>query len=170
MSCGQEKIQTAKIADSSAVSEDMPDQISWDAEVIFVDSSFTKAILNAERARVYNERMETLLDGGVKVKFMDKESKKKVSTLTADSARIDDKTKDMLAKGDVVVISDSSNTKLETSLLMWDNKTEKLYSTEFVRITSPNEILEGYGFESDQNLTNYKVMNVSGVRGIETDK
>jgi len=31
-----------------------------------------------------------------------------------------------------------------------------------VRITSPDEKLQGYGFESDLNLTNYKIYKVSG--------
>lgn len=139
-----------------------PDQISWNMEVFFVDSSFTKAILRAKRARIYQDRAETLLDSGVTCEFLSQKTGKRSSYLTADSARIDDRTKNMLARGHVVVISDSTNTKLETSLLMWDNQAQKLYSTEYVRITSPEERLQGYGFESDLYLNNYKIMKVSG--------
>ena len=142
--------------------ETQPDQISYKTEVIFVDSNFTKAILKAERARVYQSRMETLLDGGVYVQFFKRNSASKVSYLTSDSARIDDRTKNMMAGGHVVVISDSTDTKLETSLLEWDNNTQKLFSTEFVRVTSPSETIQGYGFESDQSLSNYKIFRVSG--------
>jgi LPS export ABC transporter protein LptC len=142
--------------------EIQPDQISWNIEVYFVDSSFTKAILKAKRARIYQERAETLLDSGVTCEFLSQRTGKRSSYLTADSARIDDKTKNMLARGHVVVISDSTRTKLETSLLMWDNQAQKLYSTEYVRITSPEERLQGYGFESDLYLNNYKIMKVSG--------
>lgn len=149
-----------KIIDSVSV-ETIPDQISWDFEAIFIDSSFTKAILNARRARIYNDRQETLLDSGLKVEFMSKTSGKRVSLLTADSARIDDNTKNMLARGNVFVVADSSNTTLETSLLEWDQKTQKLYSTEYVKIVSPNEVITGIGFESDPNLTNYKIKKVS---------
>jgi LPS export ABC transporter protein LptC len=105
---------------------------------------------------------ETYLDGGLQVEFYSRSSGKRVSFLTADSAKIDDRTKNMLAWGHVVVIGDSSHSRLETSILHWDNKTQKLYSTEFVKITSPGEKLQGYGFESDQNLTNYKIFKVSG--------
>ncbi len=150
-----------KTIDSVSV-ETLPDQISWDFEAIFVDSSFTKAILNARRARIYNDRKETLLDSGLRVEFMSKASGKRVSLLTADSARIDDNTKNMLARGNVYVISDSSNTTLETSLLEWDQKAQKLYSTEYVKIVSPNEVITGIGFESDPNLNNYKIKKVSG--------
>lgn len=139
-----------------------PDVVSNDIEVIFVDSSYTKAILKAKRARVFNERMETLLDSGLRVDFFNKQSGAKVSTLTADSAKIDDKTKNMIAKSNVVVISDSSQTRLETNILQWDNASQKLYSTEFVKITSPKENIRGYGFESDVYLNHYKIFKVSG--------
>ena len=151
-----------KIKEKNVNYEIMPDQISFDVEVFFADSSFTKAVLKAKRARIYQKRMETLLDGGIKVEFLSRFTGKRVSILTADSARIDDKTKNMLSGGHVIVISDSSGTKLETTRLEWINETQKLYSTEFVKIISPNETIQGYGFESDQNLSNYKIFRVSG--------
>ncbi|ROL61227.1 LPS export ABC transporter periplasmic protein LptC [Bacteroidetes/Chlorobi group bacterium ChocPot_Mid] len=161
LGCDEDKVIPKKNIDIINL-ETQPDQISYKTEVTFVDSNFTKAILKAERARVYQSRMETLLDGGVYVQFFKRYSTGKVSYLTSDSARIDDRTKNMMAGGHVVVISDSTNTKLETSLLEWDNITQKLYSTEFVRVTSPSETIQGYGFESDQSLSNYKIFRVSG--------
>ena len=32
----------------------------------------------------------------------------------------------------------------------------------FVKIVSPKETIEGIGFESDRDLTNYRIFNVSG--------
>jgi len=141
-----------------------PDQTGWDVEVFFIDSSFTKAILKAKRTRVFSQRYETLMDGGLHVDFLSKETGKVMSVLTSDSARVDDRTKDMLASGNVVVLGDSSKTKLETSILFWNNLTQKLYTTKFVKITRPNETIMGYGFESDQYLLKYKIFKVSGVQ------
>ncbi len=160
-SCENNEYVPGKAADSLA-QEDMPDQVSWDITVYFYDSSFTAAKLQARRARIFQDRQETLLDSGLQVDFYSRKSGGRGSVLTANNARIDDQTGNMLARGDVVVISDSNNTKLETSVLEWNDKTQKLYSTEFVKITSPNEIITGYGFESDQNLTNYTIHKVSG--------
>lgn len=141
-----------------------PDQTGWDVQVYFIDSSLTKAILDAKRSRVFATRMETLLDFGIKVKFLSRFTGNVLSTLTADSARVDDRTKDMLASGNVVVIGDSTKTRLETTVLHWNNSTQKLYTTEFVKISSPNETIQGYGMESDQNLSNYRIFKVSGVQ------
>ncbi len=141
-----------------------PDQISHKFEVLFLDSNWTKAKLIAGRGRTYNSRMETLIDGELRLDLYAQNSTIVTTWLTADSARIDDRTGDMLARGNVVVFSDSSQTTLETSLLQWVQADNKFYSTEFVRITSPEELIEGYGFESDKNLINYKIFKVSGVK------
>jgi LPS export ABC transporter protein LptC len=146
----------------TAPTSDNPDQISRNIKVLFIDSSFTKAILRAKRARIYQERMETLLDSGLSVEFMSRQSGKRISHLTADYAKIDDRTKNMFARGNVVVISDSSQRKLVTSQLAWNNATQRFYSTEFVEISSPQERIQGYGFESDSQLNNYKISRVSG--------
>jgi LPS export ABC transporter protein LptC len=163
MSCKENKVEPKTLRDTLNL-ETAPDQTSWDNDVLFIDSSFTKARLKAKRGRVYEKRMQTVLDGGLYVEFYSKWTKKRMSHLTADTAEINDRTKDMLARGNVIVISDSSNTKVETSLLHWNNQTQMFYSTEFVKVTSPKEVIQGYGFESDQNLVNYKIFRVSGER------
>jgi len=142
--------------------EVLPDQISYDIKVVFTDSSRKKAELFAKRARIYQKNQETILDKGVKVLFFSKATGYIVSTLVSDSVLIDEKTKNMYAGGNVIVKSDSNKTTLTTNLLEWNNNTQKLYSNEYVKIVSPYETLMGYGFESDQNLSNYKVFKVSG--------
>jgi len=161
-SCNEEKAVPEKIIENIDIIQ--PDIISKDITVSFVDSSFTKAILKADKAKVFNERKKTYLEGNVKADFFSQKTKQRVSWLTSDSAEVDDNTKDLLAKGNVVVVSDSNNTRLETSILHWDNKTQKLYSTEFVKITSPQENIKSWGFESDINLTYYRIFKVSGER------
>lgn len=164
ISCTETEKPVLENKKNEKITEIEPDQISYNVSVSFVDSSFTKAILHAGRARVYFSRYETLLDSGVKVEFYSRQSNMRISILTAENARIDDNTRNMLARGNVIVISDSTGSKLETNLLEWNNTTQKIYSTEFVRITSPSEIIEGWGFESDPNLNNYRISKVSGIK------
>jgi LPS export ABC transporter protein LptC len=163
--CEERKLAIIKKIDKLAEGE-QPDQVSSNVTVIFADSAFTKAVLHAKYARVYQKRMETYLDSGMKVDFMSQKSANRISVLTADSARIDDRTKNMLARGHVLVISDSANIKLETTLLEWNNSTQKIYSSEYVVITTDKEIIRGYGFESDPNLANYKINRVSGIQRV----
>jgi LPS export ABC transporter protein LptC len=156
-------IENTRQRNLSSNIEDRPDQVAYNIEVLFVDSSFTKAVLQARKARVYSDRYETFLDSGLKVTFYNRNSTE-TSTLVADSARIDDRTKNMLAKGNVIVRSESKGRRLDTHLLEWDNLRQKIYSTEYVTITTPNEIINGYGFESDPNLNEYRITKVSGIQ------
>jgi LPS export ABC transporter protein LptC len=146
------------------IQEDYPDQISRDFTISFVDSNLTKTKLIAGRGRVYNSEQYTLLDSGVVVIFYSKESGDRISKLTADSAMIDDKTKNMFAYNNVVVVSDSTQTTLKTSFLQWKNDTEMIFSNEYVTIDSPQEYVTGVGFESDKKLENYIIYDVSGVQ------
>jgi LPS export ABC transporter protein LptC len=74
---------------------------------------------------------------------------------------VDERTNNLEATGNVVVTSDSG-VVVRSEKMKWDNAQQKIFSDEFVRITSPKEQLQGRGFESDQNLRNYKIFNVTG--------
>lgn len=137
---------------------------SYSPVVEFMDSSYVKAILHAGWANVYDTQQETQLGGGIKVEFLNKTTGRVVSTLTADSAVIDDRTKDMTARGNVLVVSQTPGGErvVRTQLMRWNNSRQKLHSDDFVSITAPNEQLQGFGFESDQNLEHYTIYRVSG--------
>jgi len=53
--------------------------------------------------------------------------------------------------------------QFETSLLFWDQNTEKVYSDQFIRITRDEFVNTGVGFESNQTLTNYRIFNSEAV-------
>ncbi|MCX6139554.1 MAG: LPS export ABC transporter periplasmic protein LptC [Candidatus Kapabacteria bacterium] len=140
-----------------------PAHLSYNIEVLFTDSSYTKAILTAGEARLYEDRQQTTLSNGVSVDFLSRTGIGPAARLTSDSALVDDRTRDMTAIGNVRVHSDSSATTLTTKRLIWVNSTQKIRSDAYVRIVSPTETIEGIGFESDQYLTAYRIFQVRGV-------
>ncbi len=148
--------------ESNVLQGDLPDQISHDVKVLFTDSNITKAILYAGRARIFSDKKETILDSNVHIDFIDSKTGEKQSYLDSDSAHIDDKTQNMVAVGNVFVKSDSKNSTLKTEKLFWNNKTRKIHTDEFVIFDTPQEHFEGYGFESDENLSNSTIYKVSG--------
>lgn len=163
ISCTNDKKEVRTLFSIDDV-KDSPDQISYDFSVYFMDSSLVKAYLKADRARIYEKQKLTKLDSNVLVDFYSKENGKKVSNLVADSVTINDATKDMTAMGNVVVVSDSNKTTIRTSLLKWRNDTRKLTSDRYVKIVSPEQEIEGIGFESDETLKNYTIYKVKGVK------
>ena len=50
-----------------------------------------------------------------------------------------------------------------TPQLFWDQRQHKLYSDSFIHIERPDQVLEGYGFDSNEQLTRYNVRSVSGI-------
>ena len=69
---------------------------------------------------------------------------------------------------DSVVWESLNKETLETSELIWDEKTEKVFTNKFVVIRRPGEIITGYGFESNQDFSYSKIRSVTGQ--FESDK
>ncbi len=145
---------------SNLSSENIPVQESWNSTVTFSDSGFVKAILKAGHISAFSDKGYTLIDSGAVVDFY--KNGEIVSTLTGMRGKVEDMSKDIEIYDSVRVIN-KAGSELKTSKLLWKNKTQKVYSDVFVKITTPKERIEGVGFESDQNLTNYKIYKVSGV-------
>lgn len=157
--CSEEKVKPS--IDTSIRGTELPSQESWDATVFFTDSGKTKAELKAGHLRVYETSKETLLDSNITVDFYNEEGQ--ISTiLTAKRGKVNDASNDLYAFDSVIVVSDSGTT-LKTDELMWRNKDRKIVSDKFVTILSPKEKIQGYGFESDQNLKNYVIYNITYV-------
>jgi LPS export ABC transporter protein LptC len=145
--------------DSTFIVEELPAQESWNSTIFFTDSGKTLAILYTGHLQVFNNRKETLLDDGVKVDFFNDQGQK-TTTLTSRRGRVDEKTNDLYAIDSVVAVNDSGIV-VKTDELKWREKDKKIISEKFVTIDSPDEHIEGYGFESDQHLRNYVIYNIT---------
>ena len=154
----EEKIKHSVLGGVSGAT--LPSQESWNTTVTFTDSGVVKAILKSGHISAFEGSKQTLLDSGVHVDFFDEHGVHS-SVLTSRTGKVDENTNDLEATGNVVVVSDSG-VVVETEKLFWDNKRQMIQSDELVRITSPKENLQGHGFESDQNLKNYKIFRVTG--------
>jgi LPS export ABC transporter protein LptC len=62
---------------------------------------------------------------------------------------------------DSVVVVNENKDKLETELLFWDQKKDMIYTDRFVKITSEQQIIQGFGFESDSHLRKRRIKKVT---------
>ena len=70
------------------------------------------------------------------------------------------------AYGNVIVKNLIKQEVMETDTLYWDQKNEKIYTHCYVRMYSPDGLMQGYGMESDQRARNsiiYKPFNSYGI-------
>jgi LPS export ABC transporter protein LptC len=155
--CGENKVKPN--VNPNLNEAEIPAQESWDTKVIFSDSGRTTAILYAGHLRMFEKSKETLLDSGVRVDFYNPDEVK-TTTLTSRRGKVDDATKNLYAMDSVVAVSDSGVT-IKTEELMWRNSDAKILSDKFVTILTDKEKIQGFGFESNQSLTNYVIYNIT---------
>jgi len=101
---------------------------------------------------MYND--QSLVDAKtVRIEFFDKDGKR-FSTLVARQGRVHQRTNDLEARGNVVVTTESG-IRMETDSLRWQNRIGKIVSDGFVKVTRKNDVVTGYGFESDPSLDHF---------------
>ncbi len=62
-----------------------------------------------------------------------------------------------------VNIHNTLGEKFLTNQLYWDQRQQKIYSDSFIHIERQGKVIEGYGFESNERMTRYNVLRVSGI-------
>ena len=56
-----------------------------------------------------------------------------------------------------------------TQQLFWDQRRNRLYSDSFIHIETPDRMLEGHGFESNDRLTKYSIRRPTGIFPVSED-
>ena len=136
-----------------------PQQESWHSTIIISDSGKVQAKIIAGYIRKFDNPQETMMDSGVVVYFFN-ELGKQTTTMTAMNGKVNERTYDIDAFGNVLVVSDDS-TRLRSERLFWDNTRRLIHTPDDVSIVSPKEKVQGQGFESDQRLKNYRIFKVT---------
>ena len=154
----EEKVKPSVLSD--VVTDKFPSQESWNSTITFSDSGIVRAIVSANHIYSYDNSSVTHLEHNVVVDFFNSEGEH-TTKLTSEKASVDEKTNNLEAVGNVVVTSDSG-TVVRSDRMYWDNARQLIHSPDFVTITSPTQELQGTGFESDHNLTNYRIFKVTG--------
>lgn len=89
------------------------------------------------------------------------------SVLKADNAEVDEVNNIMTALQGVILTS-SEGQKLETEELIWDEKKNKIYTDKKVTIRTGKEVIQGQGFESNPNFSEYSISKIHGTFNFDT--
>jgi LPS export ABC transporter protein LptC len=152
-----EKIHEISIQNQAS----FPIETIKDCEIIYSDSAKVRVLLNATLMNRYaDEESYIEFKNGLKVQFFDVNGKKE-SELNADYAIIDEEKDLMLAQHNVVVRNVDGDV-LETEKLNWNKQKEEIFTDEFVKITTENEVIFGQGLVSNQNFSKYTIRKIKG--------
>ncbi len=137
-------------------------QRAEDVEILYSDSAQLLVKIAGPVLLDYVDRFEpkTEFPNGVKVDFYDENEKVKSTLIANYGLRLtkEDKT---IAR-DSVVLTTVDSERMETEELIWDEKTAKIYSNKFCVIHKEDEIIQGYGFESNEDFSESKIRKVTG--------
>lgn len=143
--------------------EDLPVQEAINFETLYTDSGQIRFSLKTPKLLRFENDGKAYIEFPMGVELVKYDEKQNIiSTITADYAKQFEKESKWEAKNNVVVTNIDGDT-LKTEHLIWEEKTEKIYTEEFVKIIRENQTITGLGLTSDQNMTNWKIKNVKGI-------
>jgi LPS export ABC transporter protein LptC len=154
-SCEENKNDT-----NVAVEHSYADQESWNTDIHITNDGAKVGVIHAGHIKKYTKKAITDLYEDIIVDFFDEKGSHS-SKLTAKGGRVYDRKQDMLAFGNVVVVSDSGIT-LYSDTLKWDNKKQKIISEIPVKFITKEDTLYGNSFISNPDLSNYEIENPHG--------
>lgn len=139
----------------------LPSHTGRDFTTVYTDSGKTQLVLTAPLMERYEKAENPFSEfkSGITVLFHDGHPEP-VASVTAKYAKfLEDK--DLWELQDSVVAINEANERLETELLFWDQKKSLIYTDRFVKITTEDQIVQGYGLESDPRLSKRRIKNLS---------
>lgn len=159
-SCNKEK---KEVVDVSFDPETTYTLRTTDVSTLISDSGITRYRLNAKEWLVFGKAKDPYwyFPKGIYVEKFDTLFQSEAS-IQADTAYNYEKKSLWKLVGNVKIES-LEGTRFETSLLYWDQKEEKIYSDKYIRIEEEDKVITGIGFESNQDMSQYKIFDSQGV-------
>jgi len=138
-----------------------PVQSGKNVELIYSEKALVKIKVTAPIMEEYvGEEHYQEMTEGINVVFYDSLMNEN-STLTSKYAIHKVKEKIMEVENDVVIVN-AKGEQLNTEHLIWLQETEKIYTDEFVKITTGDEIIMGDGLEANQDFSKWKIHKIRG--------
>lgn len=133
------------------------------------DSGVTRYRINTEEWLVFDRKNPSFwaFEKGIFLEKFDSVFNVDAS-IKSDTAYYFDKQKLWKLMGNVD-IQNMKGERFETELLYWDQNKHKVYSDRFIRIEQPDRIITGHGFDSNEQMTAYKIRKPEGIFYVDDD-
>jgi LPS export ABC transporter protein LptC len=146
---------------------DSADQVMYGARFNLTDKGLQRAQLQADTAYFFEDNTRIELEPVHTTFFTATGAKDAV--LTSQRGTYNSRTTNMVARKNVVVVSEDGR-RLTTPELIYNQQRNEISSDSAFVMTEPNRRLEGIGFRSDPNMKNIQILKgASGfVKGVST--
>ena len=133
-----------------------------DVVIYYSDSAVVREKITAPTLLNYIDAKEPRSEfvDGLVADFYDKEHQKQSRLVAKFGVKYDKK--NIVIVRDSVVITTLRHEKLETEELTWNDKTGSLETDKFVKVSSPKEVIYGYGLIANDDFSYWKIKAVTG--------
>lgn len=141
----------------------MPSMSTVNVSTLISDSGITQYKIVSPLWNVYDE-VDTPYWNFPKGIYLQKYDRKfnVIASVAADSAKFFRMLNLWKLDGNVELRKEPGELFL-TQQLFWDQRRNRLYSDSFIHIETPDRMLEGLGFESNDRLTQYSIRRPTGI-------
>ena len=155
------------LAEAITERDSLPSMKTLGVTTLISDSGITRYKIITEEWEIYDKKNPPYwaFEKGVYLEKFDSLFHIDAS-IKADTAYYYEKKKLWELRSNVHIRSQRGD-KFDTDLLFWDEKQERVYSDKFIRIEQEDKIITGYGFESNQQMTEYQIYNNTGIFTVE---
>lgn len=157
----QEKVKPGMISLENV--DEMPTMLTRDVSTLISDSGYTRYHITAPLWMMFENSTDPywLFPEGLDMEKYDNFMKVD-ATITCDSATYFSNRKIWRLDGNVRM-KNTQGDKFLTQQIFWDQNRHSVYSDSFIHIERSNRIIEGYGFKSNEQMTDYTVNRPSGI-------
>lgn len=160
MACTEEtKVDVAK----SLYADRIPTMCTRNISTLISDSGVTQYRIVAPLWEVYDEgeNPHWRFPEGIYLRKYDPKFRV-IATIAADSA-IYHKDRQLWELDGHVEITKEPRELFLSQQVFWNQNTRKVYSDSFIHIENATHVLEGHGFESNENFTSYTITRPTGI-------
>ena len=150
-------------------SENLPVLEATNFETLYTDSGEVRFFLKAPKLLRFETEGEPYVEFPEGIELIKYDNHQNiVSGITAEYAKQFVDEKKWEAKNNVIATNAKGDT-LKTEHLIWEEKTEEIYTEEYVKIIRSDQIITGIGFHSDQSLENWRIKDPRGTIYVDVE-
>ncbi len=164
--CRHSEVQQA---DVSVPREQIAALVTDSVSTLISDSGITRYRIEAPQWLIYDQTEPPYQEfpKGIYLEQFDPDLSVQAS-LKADYAYYDEKEQHWRLSGNVHALNRKGE-QFDTPELNWDQQTHRVYSDSVIHITREKSIIEGVGFESNEEMSKYTILHPTGVFPIEDE-
>jgi LPS export ABC transporter protein LptC len=146
---------------------DSADQVMYNSRFVLADLGINRAQMHSDTAYFFDDNTRMEFENPVVTFFTAAGAKDAV--LTSRHGTYNNRTSNMIARKNVVVVSEDGR-RLTTEELIYNQQKNEISSDSAFLLTEPNRHVSGIGFRSDPNMKNILILKgASGLmRGVST--